>query len=191
MAGITAPVSLSKIREKFGGTGPLSDYRRGGGLVPDIPANANISTTAAGLSIAQFLGADVSAGSTATFPTSSLIRSRVDNGAGLECRAEARFNADGNAYRYTNQNGLQTIGAWLLTGAASDFEIYCTHEGTPLSLGTLNTWLDMGTTRTWRLATSTNDRSYDATLTFQIRRKSDGVIVATGSYTLEVQKGLK
>lgn len=190
MAGITEPVSLSKIREKFGGTGPLSDYRRGGGLVPDIPANANISTTAAGLSIAQFLGADVSAGSTATFPTSIVIRSRTDNGTGLECRAEARFNADGNAYRYTNQNGLQTIGAWLLTGVASDFEIYCTHAGTALSSGTLNTWLDMGTTRTWRLATTANDRSFDATLTFQIRRKSDGAIVATGSYTLEVQKGL-
>lgn len=54
---VTAPASLTKIHAEFGGSGPLSDYIRGGAYVPDIPANSGISTTTAGLNINSFVGA--------------------------------------------------------------------------------------------------------------------------------------
>ncbi len=192
MAGIDAPVSLTKVIGKFGGGNSLSEYVRNGARVPDNAANAAISTTVSGLSLASFLGADVNTVALVQIPQPINVRSRDVNG-GTECRAEIRFYATGAIHRYTNQAGLQQEGTWLLSGggAASDYEIYCTqNSGIALTVGSINTWLDMGTNRTWRLATSTNDRIYDAELTFQIRRKSDGAIMATGNVSLNVTKGL-
>lgn len=54
---VTAPVSLSGIVAEFGGPGNLAAYIRGGGYVPNIPANAAISTTVEGLAMSQFEGA--------------------------------------------------------------------------------------------------------------------------------------
>lgn len=190
MAGITAPVTMAKIIEKFGGSGVLSSYRRGGGLVPDIPANAAISTTAAGLTLGSFIGADTMTEGTVQFASTVIARSRVANG-GQECRAEVRFNADGNVVSYRNQNGLTTLWVWLLSGSNTEFQIYCSKgPGIALTVGTLDTWLDMTSNLTWRLATSANDRDYDATLSFQIRRKSTGAVLVTGTAQLQVTKGL-
>lgn len=55
---IVAPASLTKIHTEFGGSGPFSDYIRGGAYVPDGPTeNASISTTVNGLALSQFTGA--------------------------------------------------------------------------------------------------------------------------------------
>ncbi len=48
MAGIDAPVSLTKVIGKFGGGNSLSEYVRNGARVPDNAANAAISTTVSG-----------------------------------------------------------------------------------------------------------------------------------------------
>ena len=50
--------SFSQVRAFFSGPANLSAYVRGGAYVPNIPANAAISTTAAGLALSQFSGAD-------------------------------------------------------------------------------------------------------------------------------------
>ncbi len=50
--------SFSQVRAFFGGSANLKDYYRGGPYVPNIPANNAISTTAAGLRLTQFTGAD-------------------------------------------------------------------------------------------------------------------------------------
>lgn len=52
---VTAPVSLSKIKAEFVGPNNLSAYVRGGSYVPNISANAAISTTVSGLALSQFL----------------------------------------------------------------------------------------------------------------------------------------
>lgn len=66
MATVTAPVSMSKIKAVFGGTGRMSEYYRGGPRVPNIAANNAISTTAAGLRMSQFEGATDVTGMTVT-----------------------------------------------------------------------------------------------------------------------------
>ncbi|QVD49370.1 hypothetical protein LUCX_300 [Xanthomonas phage vB_XciM_LucasX] len=50
--------SFSQVRAFFNGPANLSAYVRGGAYVPNIPANANISTTVNGLRLSQFSGAD-------------------------------------------------------------------------------------------------------------------------------------
>lgn len=52
----SGPLSLNDIRGFFGGTGALSDYRRGYRNVPDIPKNSNIPT-ALPLKITDYRGA--------------------------------------------------------------------------------------------------------------------------------------
>lgn len=49
---------FSQVKAFFNGPNDLSAYVRGGPYVPNIPANAAISTTAAGLKLSQFSGAD-------------------------------------------------------------------------------------------------------------------------------------
>lgn len=50
--------NFSQVKAFFNGPNNLSAYVRGGPYVPNIPANAAISTTAAGLKLSQFSGAD-------------------------------------------------------------------------------------------------------------------------------------
>ena len=56
---LSGPLSIDDIRGEFGGAGnlPLSDYYRGGGLVPDTPANASIPTSGI-IRISDFYGGD-------------------------------------------------------------------------------------------------------------------------------------
>jgi hypothetical protein len=55
---LSGPLSLANIQTEFGGTNPISlgEYYRNGGLVPDAPQNASISTSGA-IAIGNFYGA--------------------------------------------------------------------------------------------------------------------------------------
>lgn len=50
--------TLLQVQAFFGGPGNLRAYNRGGSYVPNIPANAGISTDPNGLTLRQFSGAD-------------------------------------------------------------------------------------------------------------------------------------
>ena len=54
----SAPISITDISDEFGGDLPdsLTEYYRGGGLVPDTAANASVPTSGA-ISLTQFYGA--------------------------------------------------------------------------------------------------------------------------------------
>lgn len=51
-------ITIADIAAEFGGSAPhsLSEYYRGGGLVPDIPANSSVPTSGA-ISLSNFYGA--------------------------------------------------------------------------------------------------------------------------------------
>lgn len=55
-------ISISDIATEFGGTAPhsLSEYYRGGGLVPDTGTNSGVPTSGA-ISLSDFYGAEASA----------------------------------------------------------------------------------------------------------------------------------
>jgi len=56
MAIVTAPASLSKIKSVFGGGNKLSEYVRGGSIVPNTAHYNAISASVNGLAISQFVG---------------------------------------------------------------------------------------------------------------------------------------
>ena len=74
--------AFSAVRSFFNGPANFSAYTRGGGVVPNIPANANISTTAAGLRLTQFSGADKTTGATLTAESGSVSASGGGNSIG-------------------------------------------------------------------------------------------------------------
>lgn len=75
---VTAPVSLSKVKTEFGGPNNLAAYVRGGAYVPDTPANAAISTTAAGLKLSQFVNASAAPAFTPVTRTYNTVGSAVE-----------------------------------------------------------------------------------------------------------------
>lgn len=69
MTAVSNPASLSSVVSVFGGPGNLTAYYRGGTYVP-INSTAAISTTAAGLALSQFNGAQPGVVSAIATPSS-------------------------------------------------------------------------------------------------------------------------
>jgi hypothetical protein len=92
------------------------------------------------------------------------------------------FSADG----YVKFNGVNQY-AWLLVGAPADYEVYVSNAG-PQSLtsGTLNTWLGLGTTRSYSLQRSVNGLS-ESVLTVQ-GRTSAGEVLGSAVITLRAER---
>lgn len=92
----------------------------------------------------------------------------------------------------SNGNGGATSGTletWLLSGAASDYECRATLTSGSLTTGTTGTWMSLSTSRQWQ-----RDRaafgSASATLTIEIRRASDGVVLDSATITLQADAGI-
>ncbi len=169
MAGITAPVSMSKIRAKFGGTGPLSTYRRGGGLVPDIPVNAAISTTANGLRISQFEGAD-----TVTLPPAPTLTyanvTAVHYDAGT-ATAEIFIRSSGVVAIRENGGAYSNQYTWLPAGrSASEYDYRTSIDGG----ATWSGWVNLGSDRLVVSISATSDGFYSDS-------RSSGLLVQLGA----------
>jgi hypothetical protein len=78
---------------------------------------------------------------------------------------------------------------WLLSGAASDYEVRATLNTGSLTSGTTGTWLSCGTSREW-LCSSTVIGISQATLTIEIRRVSDSLILESAAVSLYAEVGL-
>lgn len=107
--------------------------------------------------------------------------------------------ADAVASYTLNSNGLNGfVGEWLTKGQANECEVRATQVsdvssgvGTSVS-GTLNTWMNLGTTRTWS-ATATNDFSNSSrtwTIDLEIRRTSDNLVLDTARIILDASAAL-
>ena len=70
----SAPISITDISDEFGGDLPdsLTEYYRGGGLVPDTTANASVPTSGNPISLTNFFGATASGGATSDTLTLSV-----------------------------------------------------------------------------------------------------------------------
>lgn len=69
-------------------------------------------------------------------------------------------------------------GTWLIRGTGADFEVRASGRTGSLPSGTFDTWLPLSSTRTWTL-TSSSGVDKTCSFTLEIRRASDGVVVAS------------
>lgn len=178
---VTGTLSLSQIIAEFQGGDRLSDFYRGGVYVPDIPENINIPVTGE-LRISSFYGAAATTTPTPTptrtptntptntptstppvtptpTPTPSAVASPVVNladlsdfGDGIVFVFEARAGIDVRTDGSYSLIGTGTTGSWLISGNASDVQVYATVTTSGASSsGTFNTWLDMTQNRTFEV----------------------------------------
>lgn len=129
-------LSWSLFRNEFGDTNPvaISEYYRGGLLVPNTTTNANVPTSPGTIRASNFYGAaDIS------FPSTGIAE------------ANLVFDpSDANAAIIFSNNGTWTTGDgsgsgnWIdppSTGVGSGYQILFTTTSGTLSSGTTGTWL--------------------------------------------------
>lgn len=193
---VTAPISLTKVKSEFNGPNNLAVYVRGGAYVPNSETNSAISTTTAGLALSQFLGAAAFVEGTviSTIDTHSTDTRGILEGVLPEASIE--FEANGNINEKNSHGQINTY-PWLLSGDASEFQIYATKQSsTPpyySVLGSaLGVWLEFGAT--WTVSAGNLSQTREAetrcTLDIQIRRKSNLEIVSTGTSYLRAVRGI-
>jgi len=112
--------AFSQVKAFFAGSDNFSHYYRGGPYVPNIPANNAISTTAAGLALTQFSGADK-----VTLPPTPYLEdagtSDYVQSAGGYMQAAAWVDIQNNGYVYvgSQNNGGGNAYQWLPAGRSA------------------------------------------------------------------------
>ena len=114
-----------------------------------------------------------------------------DQPAPTNAKVSVEFNLDGNVYRLNSEadtpTQIDTATDWIkpLLVDPAGYEIFVSNAGPDgLAPGSdvLDTWLDLGTTRTWGVIHLPSSGSSTAVLTIQIRR--DALVLDSGVYTL-------
>lgn len=102
--------------------------------------------------------------------------------------SSASYRLKNDGIGQTGANGVfsDIPGEWLLAGAASDLEIRAFNltGDTGFVTGTFNSFLNLGTTRTWQI-TASGGTFRTCTFELELRRVADGVTVDTATITLE------
>lgn len=166
---------FSDIRDEFGGSNPakLSDYYRGGALVPDTSANTSVPTSGT-IKISDFYGAS------AIVFTPGFIDGLGNSVSSTDITADA-FNVSsltmGTNGAITIANGLPNVtpvswGDPVTTGIGSSYEVmFDTVIGT-VTVPSVNTWIALSTAR----AASYTEGNGGAS--FRIRIRPNGGSVA-------------
>lgn len=115
--------TLIQIRDFFGGPGNLRAYYRGGPYVPNIAANANISTDPNSLRQTQFSYADkVTSPPTPNWGDAGTYADIFVTGSGGSCSCYLEVRPNGMVYSYSSSNGEGNVYQWLPSGrSASEY----------------------------------------------------------------------
>ncbi len=113
--------SFAQVRTFFGGSASFKDYYRGGPYVPNIPANAAISTTVAGLRLTQFSGADkVTLPPAPTLSYAQCAAIHYDAGS---ADAALYIRTNGTVAARENSGPYSALYTWLPAGrSASEYQ---------------------------------------------------------------------
>lgn len=107
------------------------------------------------------------------------------------CTAGYRLASTGVAsYTATSSGTYATIsGEWLTGGAASDYEVRAQKTAGTGTPSNLNTWLGLGTTRTWSLSQSGEGETF-VYLTIQIRDATTLTVLDTADVEIRAYVGI-
>lgn len=98
--------------------------------------------------------------------------------------AAVRLTSDGDADSQLNLGSWVNQFAWLLVGAGADFECRVSMtSGTSFSGSALDTWLGLGSTRSWSLDRSSTGIT-EGFATLELRRAGTSFILASDTITL-------
>lgn len=155
----TPPISSNDIQAEFGGSAPfvITDYYRGGGLVPNTSANSGVPTSGS-ISILDFLGA--SSVIPVVLTPVILNRSAQQTGSvNLECIYSVQTSGTVTTFSGTSQTPSGTLPeVWLPSGeSAGDYSVrFVLLDRTP------STTVVEGTGTTYQALTTTRSVSVSA-----------------------------
>lgn len=115
-----------------------------------------------------------------------IVRNTTKAGIGGTSTVSFSFNSSGAGSTTGATQSVPGSWTWRLSGASADYELYVTgsDDNGGTFTGTLNTWLSLGTTRTFSFSTTNNDSNW--TGTYQIRLASGGTVVGTANVDMQV-----
>lgn len=119
-----------------------------------------------------------------------LITDQNINTVGAGAPAKARYVLLSTGVAQTGLNASANVnitGQWKITGIASDYDVEATLVGDALNAGSsaTGTRLNMGTSRTWELETSTVPKQ--ATLTVRLYRAGGTTVFDSAVIDLDVE----
>lgn len=152
--------TLIQIRDFFGGPGNLRAYYRGGPYVPDIAANANISTDPNQLRQTQFSYADkVTSPPVPNWGDAGTYADIFVTGSGGSCSCYLEVRPNGMVYSYSSSNGEGNVYQWLPAGRSPGE--YMARRS--LNGGGYEAWQSLGSVFTLVAASAYSDGFYSET----------------------------
>jgi hypothetical protein len=167
-------IKFSEVQAEFGGTNPISISEYYGS--DTVPASGVIS-------LSDFYGTSSVAVTLQNASASDITFGGVSV-ASLTAGTDGTSSGSGNA-------GVTAPAWWSAApdvGIGSDYEIRATlATGDAPTSGTLNTWLSLGTARTWSQSQAV-DGQRSCTLTIEIRDSATQTVQGTATWSLSVDR---
>lgn len=104
-------------------------------------------------------------------------------GGGSNASAGYQLTSGGIENEIVGASTTQTATWCTPTSQAANYEVYATVTGSPLTVGTVNTWVALSTTRTWRLDAAIG-QNLSSTLSISVRRVGTTTPVYTATEDL-------
>lgn len=104
-------------------------------------------------------------------------------GGASNASAGYQLTSGGIENQIVGASTTQTATWCAPAGEAVNYEVYATVTGSPLTVGTLNAWVPLSTTRTWRLDAGTGQNLF-STLNISVRRVGTTTPVYTATEDL-------
>ena len=178
-------ISWSMIQTEFGGSNPIniSEYYRGGALVPNTAANAAVPTAGA-IKASDFYGA-----SAFSLVIQILDGSSYDDSGGGT--AGVTYGTSGLCSYSTSSGSASANYNWCNTTdttVTDNYEIMQTNTGNGVLAGpSAGTWNAMSSARTWSVSGGVTSVLKQRTLTVSIRLIGSGTTIDTGTVTLSAE----
>lgn len=104
-------------------------------------------------------------------------------GGGSNASAGYQLTSGGIENQIVGASTTQTATWCTPTGQAVNYEVYATVTGAPLTVGSINAWVPLSTTQTWRLDAGIG-QNFSSTLSISVRRVGTTTPVYTATEDL-------
>jgi hypothetical protein len=99
-----------------------------------------------------------------------------------------QFASDGTVNRVTTGQGTVFQHRWWTKGSNQNAYVRATLQSGNTPSGTLNTWLQLNTTRQWSVTASNPGAIMSSTLLIQISLDGGNTVASSGTYYIEAER---
>jgi hypothetical protein len=101
-----------------------------------------------------------------------------------------QFASNGTVNSVATGYGTAFAHRWWTKGSNSNVYVRATLQSGDTPSGTLNTWLQLNTTRQWGVTASNQGQTRTSSLLIQISLDGGNTVASSGTYTIEAERFL-